>query len=122
MYFLEESYKCKKFKFWNFWERPLYEISEYSFKGNPNLFLTGTPEYECTGLKQPSEHPKSQITRSIPFNNSDPDPDTMKYHDIINSPRKPPNSSANGHCTASQYSARRGNWTAVYTNQPNISS
>ena len=24
--------RFKKFKFWNFWERPLYEISEYAFK------------------------------------------------------------------------------------------
>ena len=30
--------------------------------------------------------------------------------------------SANGHCTASQYSARSATWTAVYTNQPKISS
>ena len=28
MCFLQESYK--KFKFWNFWERPLYEIWEYA--------------------------------------------------------------------------------------------
>ena len=25
--------RCKKFKFWNLWECPLYEISEYAFKG-----------------------------------------------------------------------------------------
>ena len=24
--------RCKKFKFWHFWECPLYEISEYAFK------------------------------------------------------------------------------------------
>ena len=23
---------CKKFKFWNFWEHPFYEIWEYAFK------------------------------------------------------------------------------------------
>ena len=38
MCFLEGSYKCKKFKFGIFWERPLYEIWEYAFKkGNPVL-------------------------------------------------------------------------------------
>ena len=32
MYFWEETTNwCKKFKFWNFWERPLYEVSEYAF-------------------------------------------------------------------------------------------
>ena len=30
---------AKKFKFWNFWEHPLYEISEYAFKwGFENCF------------------------------------------------------------------------------------
>ena len=26
------TYRCNKFKFWTFWEHPLYEISEYAFK------------------------------------------------------------------------------------------
>ena len=30
--------------------------------------------------------------------------------------------SANGHCTASQYSAMTPYWTSMYTNQPKISS
>ena len=44
MCFLQESYKwMEKFKFWNFWECPLYEIWEYASKGalsdSNNIFL-----------------------------------------------------------------------------------
>ena len=37
MFFLKESYnRCRKFKFWHFWEHPVYEIWEYAFKGSVN--------------------------------------------------------------------------------------
>ena len=33
MYFWRKATnRCRKFKFWHFWERPLYGISEYAFK------------------------------------------------------------------------------------------
>ena len=40
--------RCKKFKFWNFWERPLYEISEYAFK----CFNTVWTVFNCLKIIQ----------------------------------------------------------------------
>ena len=45
--FLREERMQKKFKFWNFWERPLFEIWEYAF--NDLTHATLIPFLVCLG-------------------------------------------------------------------------
>ena len=43
---------CKKFKFWNFWERPIFEIWEYAFNltGARKVVFQSRKEIDCTSL------------------------------------------------------------------------